>query len=288
MLKKFAVVVAICNCTFLQAQTLVNNLNYSLTQSVISNNGKHVKDYGELNFNWNADSKLLVADKTKNGEQKPRIILDLNKRIIVVQMPAKQEYVLEETDSLFQYHDKLVRTESTQTIGGYNCTEYVYKKDNAIGNAVGRPVFHLEYRVWVTEDLVWDDNANSYLYGLLKGVQPTTADIKGVVMKFVWSRTINGQGEETVYKLDTAMLNRNPEEITWPWETNEGIAWLEGEVPSYYSSPGLGYDGSYHAHYRKGDRSMKKYNERLLALLKRVTGQTDPKTKKWIFEDLFW
>jgi len=33
---------------------------------------------------------------------------------------------------------------------------------------------------------------------------------------------------------------------------------------------------------------MKKYNERLLALLKRVTGQTDPKTKKWIFEDLFW
>jgi len=247
-----------------------------------------VEEISKFKFKWNEEEKILLADKDKSSMPQPRYIIDLNKQIVVVQMPNQNEYVMEEIDSVFNESKKLEPTGETKEIKGYKCTRYLAKEDMTIKGAVGKPSFHTEYSLWVTDDIAWNQKANAFIFALLQGGYPVTANFRGTLVEFDITTSVKENINSTVIVLDTEKLNKEWPEIHWPWLEPDGVAWIEGEVPSVDYAPGRGYAGSGHAHYRIGDGSLKKQNTRTKALLQRITGQEEPKTKRWIYGNSFW
>jgi hypothetical protein len=270
------------------AQTSVNNLHYILTKGWKTPKKSYTEETSTFNFNWNEHAHLLIADKQKNYVQMPRHIIDPTNKFIVVEVSDQNEYILEETDSFFKDKQEFKATGETQQIAGFKCFKYEFKKDNTIKGAVGSPTFHSDYCFWVTDELAWNSDLNAYLYALIQDGHPLLANPKGVIVKFEFTTSMKDNINSTVILLDTEKLNTEPKNVTWPWEEPNGVAWIEGEAPSLYYLPPAGYDGSPHAHFRRGDGSLKQQNIRLKALLQKVTRQPEPRTKKWMFENWFW
>jgi len=281
-------------CQFTFAQKQVSNLHYVWTEKN-PKKPEGVQKY-EFNFNWNPETGIFVADKMNTkGKIYPRHIIDQKRRIIVVQMEKRNEYVLEENDSFWV--SKKVKLEPAEEapkdIKGFKCKGYTFS--SAIKLTGGGPfaggAITEDFTLWVTDDLKFNDESNPPILALLRTQSAEGADFKGVLVQLDYKMSFAGRVFNNEISLDVTKLDQKPETIKWPWESGDGVAWLE--LPQMNGGttlilhPGWKTDGGIGGVYRKGDGSIAIMNKRLKALLVEITGQQNPKTKLQFFQNIF-
>lgn len=294
MNKHFFLFASLIACQFVFAQKQVTNLHYVWTEHFTSPKKTDVKELWHYNFNWNPETQIFVAGKTKNESDKvyPRYTIDGKRKILVVQMAKSNEYLLEEMDSFFvKGRLKLEPIAETKTIKGFKCHGYSFKNDVTLKVVGARsPVINEEYSIWVTDELTWNDAFNPYVMALLRTQSAEGAEFKGVIVEFDYKMSYGQSTWNNIIDLDISKLDQKPEPITWPWEMNDGVAWLEIPVVNSGNTtilhPGWTTDGGNGGVYRIGDGSVQIMNTRLKLLLREITGQEKPKTKMVSFQNI--
>lgn len=159
-----------------------------------------------------------------------------------------------------------------------------------LGGGMGpAPTINEEYSLWVTDELQFNDALNPYILALMRTQSAQGANFKGVLVEFDYKMIYGDKTWDNIIDLDITKLDQKPETITWPWETKDGVAWLETPTVngSFILYPGWKTDGGNRGVFRKGDGSTEIMNTRLKALLKEITGQEKPKTKLQFFQNIF-
>jgi hypothetical protein len=283
----------------IHAQRQVTNLHYVWTENFKSPKKTDSKEKFQFNFSWDPATQIYIGEKTKTDDKNkpkayPRHIIDLQRRIIVVQMEKRNEYLLEELDSFF-YPKNLKLSpleEEPRDINGFKCKGYSLQLEVGIKTPVG-PFAGIQetYTVWITEDLKFNNELNPALFSLLKTQSAQGADFTGVIVQFDYKMAYGDRTWNNVIALDVTKLDQKPETLKWPWESSDGVAWLEltqlNDGTSIVLYPGWKKNGAIGGVYREGDVSVTLMNKRLKMLLTEITGQQNPKTKLQYFQNIF-
>jgi hypothetical protein len=291
--KNYLLLLMLAFCQFVFAQRPVTNLHYTYTEKS-AKKPEGVLKY-EFNFNWNQATQMFVADKVnEKGKVYPRHIIDYTKKIIVVEMEKRNEYVLEENDSFWASKKvKLEPVDETKEIKGYKCHGYKFSAEIKLymNGPLANAAMQEEYTLWVTDELQFNNESNHAIVALLRNQSVQGADFKGVLVQMDYKLNAAGRVYETVIALDADKLDQKPETIKWPWESSDGVAWIEQPQVTGGTTlllhPGWKTDGNNGGVYRKGDGSVQAMNTRLKDLLVRITGQEKPKTKIQYFQNIF-
>lgn len=297
MKKQVFLIVMLCIGQIVFAQKQVTNLHYTYTEKS-AKKPEGVLKY-EFNFNYNPGEKIFVAEKTNDkGKVYPRHIIDYSKGIIVVQMEKRNEYLLEENDSFWVSKKLSIEpVAETKEIKGYKCHGYKFRTEmklNAGGPMANAPIIE-DYTLWVTDDLQFNDESNQAIIALLQNQSAKGGNFKGVLVQADHKLDFAGRIFENTIALDVTKLDQKSEKITWPWEDNDAVAWIEmpqlNKGTTIILREGWTVNGTLQSFtggvFRKGDGSVEAMNKRLKALLVKITGQEKPKTKIEYFQNIF-
>lgn len=270
------------------AQKQVTNLHYTYTEKNAKKPDGILKY--EFNFNYDPAKQIFVADKVnEKGKTYPRHIIDYNKKVTVVQMEKRNEYLLEESDSFWVNNQvKLKPVAETKELKGFKCHGYTFSSELKInaGGPLGNASILEDYTLWVTDDLQFNEESNNVILALLRTQSVRGADFKGVLVQMDCKMTFAGKVFEHTISLDDSKFEQKPEAVKWPWESSDAVAWIEQpqltSSTTVFLGEGWKRSGVNGGVYREGDGSVEKMNKRLKALLVKITGQENPKTK-WVY-----
>ena len=285
-------------CQFIFAQKPVTNLHYVWTEYFTSPKKTDVNEKFQFNFNWNPETQIFATNKNNvKGKIYQRHVVDLKRRIIVVQMETRNDYVLEEYDSFFlKPIVDLEPIEEIKEINGLKCRGYTFTNDLKITDKYGKNLMRNplkeEYSLWVTNELEFNDELNPVIVALLRKQSAQGAKFNGVLVRLGYKISYGDKTWNNLIDLDTKALDNKLEEpVTWPWLMPDATAWLE--MPNVNSGttllihPGWKTDEGKGGVYRIGDGSAHIMNLRLKALLFEITGQEKPKTTHQYFQNIF-
>ncbi len=291
-MKLFFGAAALFFTSYIFAQSTANNLHYKYTESSYNRKKELVEKTHEYNFNLDATGNVLVMDKIKEDKVFPQQIVDKDRKISVVVMANRKDYILEELDSAITLTLKLEPTTETKIIGGFNCKNYKATSSVSFTGGIYVPTVNYEFSLWVTNDVVWNEAFNPFIFAALKTEHSaTSADFKGLLVELDTKVIMGEKTWTTTTILDATKLNAPPATVSWPWNTADNVAWLQ----LYIGSSGTilipqGYmEGKTRGTIcRVGDGSSKDQFNRMKALLVKTTGTDNPKFKQQIITDCYW
>jgi hypothetical protein len=176
---------------------------------------------------WNAADALygqLTSGKTVGGLKK----FDLVKKVVIVDLAPRTEYIIEELDSLYRVNCKLVEAGS-ESVNGHMCRKY--KAEVILSAASGiygmqTSQFNYSYVLWITDELTGTDMVNQYISSCLT-TNLLRIESKGVIVKM---EVASDYGDGIYTLVETG---KKEKDTKLPWLASDRAVALVPETNNY-------------------------------------------------------